>query len=311
MSSSNTPPEKSSYLETPLGSQRQQDDISAHGSGYFPPANTQGEYLPGYEDPTMTPRDLDNTRQAYPSQRPPQNQRPGQGQWSPYPPQSQAPYPPPSQGPYPPQSQGPYPPQSQRPYPPPSQAPYPPPSQAMSSPSPYSPPPQQQQQQFQQQQQQQTGTPPVQDIRLKLVNPRQLSSGFSELAPQALRQLAPSATEATWSQFISEINEQLHHAPGTLAKGVTNFWLVNLATLGMSSHAREMYRSRVESKAADILERYNRTVFGGWGIRVSFDVVPLGSQGSGSSSASDRDRRRRREQRDEPEDALELVITRA
>ncbi|KAJ2780772.1 hypothetical protein GGI15_003423 [Coemansia interrupta] len=298
MASSNTPPEKSSsYLDTPLGSQRQQGDISAHGSGYFPPENTQSEYPPGYEDPGMTPGDVDYTRQPYPSQYSPPSQGPGQGlgqgqgQWSAYPLPSQAPYPPQSsQGPYPPPSQGPYPPLPQGPY----------------SPS-FQPP--QQQHQFQQQQQ---GTPPVQNIRLKLINPRQL--GFSALAPQTLRQLAPSATEATWSQFISEINEQLHHAPGALAKGVTNFWLVNLVTLGLSSHAREMYRSRVESKAAVIVERYNATVFGGWGIRVGFDGVPLRAPQSGSSSHAEYDRRRRRErrdERDEPDEALELVISRA
>ncbi|KAJ2395157.1 hypothetical protein GGI05_001719, partial [Coemansia sp. RSA 2603] len=242
----NTPPEKSSYLDTPLGSRQGGSEAA---SGYFaPPGSQQSEHPPGYEDPALAQRDLAYDRQPYP----PQNQ----GQWSPYPPQSQSPYPPPSQAPYPPQAQAPYPPQAQAPYPPPSQSPYPPQTQ-----SPYPP------QQFQQQ------PPQQQSVRLTLLNPRQLSSGFSSQPPQALQYLAPRATAAAWTQFIGELNDQLRHAPGALATGVTNFWLVNLATLGMSSHAREMYRGRVEAKAADIVERYNRTVFAEWGIRAAFDVV--------------------------------------
>ncbi|KAJ2854900.1 hypothetical protein J3B02_002451 [Coemansia erecta] len=178
------------------------------------------------------------------------------------------------------------------------------------------------QQQQQQQQQPTYPSPPaplpvhtaVPPIRLALLNPRKLSSGFSITQPSTLAQLASNPIDsATWTRFITEVNDTLHKAPGTLAKGVTNFWLVSLVTLGMSSHFREMYRSRVEAKAVDVLERYNQTVFASWGIRATFDIVPVGGQQMGYSQMEymrrDRDNRRANQYEDDTQ-ALELVISR-
>ncbi|KAJ1828779.1 hypothetical protein LPJ56_000878 [Coemansia sp. RSA 2599] len=153
---------------------------------------------------------------------------------------------------------------------------------------------------------------PTPAIRLALLNPRKLSSGFSQSQPSQLAQLATSPIDpTTWTNFITEINETLHKAPGTLLKGVTNFWLVNLVSLGMSSHLREMYRSRVEAKAVDVIERYNRTVFASWGIRASFDVVPVGGVvGYNQLEYMRREREYRGSQYEDDTQALELVISR-
>ncbi|KAJ2636500.1 hypothetical protein GGF40_002958 [Coemansia sp. RSA 1286] len=182
------------------------------------------------------------------------------------------------------------------------QSPYMPPQQQQ---SPYMPPPQQQQH---------SHPHPIQPIRLALLNPRQLSSGFPLTQPSSLNHMCTTPISSNvWSGFITELNEVLHKAPGTLAKGVTNFWLVSLVSLGMSGHLREMYQSRVEGKATDIVERYNRTSFATLGIKAVFDVVPVagGVQGQSANMRRRREREHGSGQHEEETQVLELVISRA
>ncbi|KAJ2719046.1 hypothetical protein GGI07_005454 [Coemansia sp. Benny D115] len=166
------------------------------------------------------------------------------------------------------------------------------------------------------------GAPP--EIRLYLLNPQQISSGFTTVMPPSLSALAQTAPDSSrWTAFISELNQALRRAPGALTTGVAGHWLINLVTLGMSSHGCEMHRSLVENKAAAILERYNRVEFAQWGIRAHFDVVPLATGGGSAyadhdaASGSNRQHGRHRQQRDsnhnpaEATRSLELVFVRA
>ncbi|KAJ1830979.1 hypothetical protein LPJ70_006808, partial [Coemansia sp. RSA 2708] len=115
---------------------------------------------------------------------------------------------------------------------------------------PYSPPPQQQysgqyNQQYNQpfnQQQQQYPNYNVQGggnsnnaepIRLPLINPMRPQSGFSQAMPERLRALTRRPIEqAKWSVFIEELNTQLKKTPGSLANGVSQYWITKVATLG-------------------------------------------------------------------------------
>ncbi|KAJ2247382.1 hypothetical protein GGI13_005065 [Coemansia sp. RSA 455] len=160
-------------------------------------------------------------------------------------------------------------------------------------------------------------------ICLTLLNPRMISSGFTMVMPDGVHRLAPRPVDpAKWTLFMQELNDTLRKAPGTIAQEVSDFWLVNLATLGMAGHARNMFQSRVEGKAAAIVEKYNRAEFATWGIRVHFDVITVTDvDGSGPSvvvvNQAGRHRREdRRQRRDDRRGAangstLELVIERA
>ncbi|KAJ2879939.1 hypothetical protein H4R27_005019 [Coemansia aciculifera] len=213
---------------------------------------------------------------------------------------------------------------SSNPYPPTSYQPPP-----MNSPpynTPYQLPQQQQQSQQYQPQQYQPQQPSLaldEPICLTLLNPRMISSGFTAVMPDGLHRLAPRPVDpAKWTLFMQELNDTLRKAPGTITQEVTDFWLVHVATLGIAGHARNMFQSRVEGKAAAIVERYNRAEFAAWGIRVHFDVVAVTDvDGSGPSvvvinQAGRRRREERRQRRDDRRGAgnsntLELVIERA
>ncbi|KAJ2003681.1 hypothetical protein GGI04_002882 [Coemansia thaxteri] len=113
-----------------------------------------------------------------------------------------------------------------------------------------------------------------------------LSSGFSMVMPDRLHQLTRRPIEPSqWTSFMQELNDILRKSPGALAQGVTDFWLVNIATLGLAWTARNMYQSRVEGKATEAVERYNRAEFSAWGIRARFEVVPLCDVATNLSSA--------------------------
>ncbi|KAJ2065301.1 hypothetical protein GGI17_000353 [Coemansia sp. S146] len=205
---------------------------------------------------------------------------------------------------------------SPNPYPPTSYQ-----SPPMNSP-PYSTP-YQLPQQPQQYQPQQPSLPLGEPICLTLLNPRMISSGFTMVMPDGLHRLAPRPVDpAKWTLFMQELNETLRKAPGTITQEVTDFWLVHVATLGIAGHARNMFQSRVEGKAAAIVERYNRAEFAAWGIRVHFDVVTVTDvDGSGPpvvviNQAGGRRREERRQRRDDRrstanKNTLELVIERA
>ncbi|KAJ2831008.1 hypothetical protein FBU31_002367 [Coemansia sp. 'formosensis'] len=220
-----------------------------------------------------------------------------------------------------------YPPNTYSPntYPPASYQPPP-----MNSPpysAPYQPPPQQPPQQYQSQQyqSQQPSSPLDEPICLTLLNPRMISSGFTMVMPDGLHRLAPRPIDSTkWTMFMQELNDTLRKAPGTITHEVSGFWLVHIATLGIAGHARNMYQSRVEGKAAAIVEKYNRAEFASWGIRVHFEVVQIvdAADGIGPSVivVNQAGRRRREERRQRREDrrgnatqgsTLELVIERA
>ncbi|KAJ2237937.1 hypothetical protein H4R99_000658 [Coemansia sp. RSA 1722] len=270
-------PEKTSYLGTPIDSQQEQ---SSDQSSSRQPAMSNAPDM-SFQQGAMGHSDYPPGYDYQPVSSETRNigfSIPQQSSYMP-PPQQQSPYMTPQQ----------------------QQPPYMPPQHQQQS---YMPPPQQQQQ----------NSHPIQPIRLALLNPRQLSSGFPLTQPSSLNHMCTTPISSNvWSGFITELNEVLHKAPGTLAKGVTNFWLVSLVSLGMSGHLREMYQSRVEGKATDIVERYNRTSFATLGIKAVFDVVPVagGVQGQSANMRRRREREHGSGQHEEETQVLELVISRA
>ncbi|KAJ2745635.1 hypothetical protein GGI20_002018 [Coemansia sp. BCRC 34301] len=161
----------------------------------------------------------------------------------------------------------------------------------------------------------QAPAPVDEPIFLTLLNPRLISSGFTMSMPDGLHRLAPRAVDATkWTAFMQELNDVLHKAPGSVVQEISDFWLVHAVTLGLAWHARNMFQTRIEGKAAAVIERYNRAEFAAWGIRVHFDIVPV-VDATASSEAQRRDRRQRRDDRrssgTHANSTLELVIERA
>ncbi|KAJ1952889.1 hypothetical protein EC988_003313, partial [Linderina pennispora] len=63
-----------------------------------------------------------------------------------------------------------------------------------------------------------------QPVRLSLINPHNISSGFTLAIPDALRVLPSRQFDAErWTRFVRELNAVLSKAPGTIAKEVTEF----------------------------------------------------------------------------------------
>ncbi|KAJ2828325.1 hypothetical protein IWW50_001441 [Coemansia erecta] len=180
---------------------------------------------------------------------------------------------------------------SQQPPPPPSfqqQQPYPP----LNSNGGYPPQPQQQLHSdgypFQQQQQFYGSAyepPPLAPIHLPLVNPQRILSGFSLAIPERMHALARHPIDASkWTQFVQELNDELRKAPGSLAKNVANFWLANLVTLGIASHAFDFFKDRVINHAMEVVEKHNRVEFARCGIHVQLVVIRGADDEAGSSS---------------------------
>lgn len=115
-------------------------------------------------------------------------------------------------------------------------------------------------------------------FRLYLLNPQDVSSGFSMSPPAAIRSLPQSdQAVATWTDFMRELNQVLSKFPGTVVREIAEFWLFNLVTLGMATHAQNMYKSKIKSRAARLIECYNRAQFANLGIRGHLDVVQVGN----------------------------------
>ncbi|KAJ1774494.1 hypothetical protein LPJ67_006821, partial [Coemansia sp. RSA 1938] len=147
-------------------------------------------------------------------------------------------------------------------------------------------PPQYQEPYIQQQQQQQQynsyqnnsgyngPAPSTEPIHLTLINPQRPNSGFSSAFPERLRALARSPIDhAKWLHFIQELNSVLAKAPGSVANGFANFWIVKVATLGTATHARNMYSDRVFNNAMELVEKYNQLVFSQSGLVARLKVV--------------------------------------
>ncbi|KAJ2203521.1 hypothetical protein IW145_004019 [Coemansia sp. RSA 521] len=205
-------------------------------------------------------------------------------------------------------------------------------------------PPQYQEPYIQQQQQQYNSyqnnsgyngpVPSTEPIHLTLINLQHPNSGFSSAFPERLRALARSPIDhAKWLQFIQELNSVLAKAPGSVANGFADFWIVRLATLGTATHARNMYSDRVFNNAMELVEKYNQLVFAQSGLSARLKVVSDISSSSSSCSSNDgrknahgriqerrenrrerrEDRRERREERrgnhyEHGSKSLELVI---
>ncbi|KAJ1950018.1 hypothetical protein EC988_004544, partial [Linderina pennispora] len=54
------------------------------------------------------------------------------------------------------------------------------------------------------------------------------------------------------------LNAVLSKAPGTIAKEVTEFWLVRLCTLGTAGMSTKIYAKRIRQKAQNMVESWNR-----------------------------------------------------
>ncbi|KAJ2203631.1 hypothetical protein IW143_005747 [Coemansia sp. RSA 520] len=270
---------------------------------YLEPAQPQSEYQnPSYEDGE---RGLFSSNHGPSSSQ--QQQYPSQNSQQQYPPQN-------SQQQYSSQN-------SQQQYPPQYQEPY----------------IQQQQQQYNSYQNNSgyNGLPPsTESIHLTLINSQRPNSGFSLAFPERLRALARSPIDhAKWLQFIQELNSVLAKAPGSVANGFADFWIVRLATLGTATHARNMYSDRVFNNAMELVEKYNQLVFAQSGLSARLKVVSDISSSSSSCSSNDgrknahgriqerrenrrerrEDRRERREERrgnhyEHGSKSLELVI---
>ncbi|KAJ2495906.1 hypothetical protein GGH96_006171 [Coemansia sp. RSA 1972] len=266
---------------------------------YLEPAQPQSEYQdPSYDDgerglfssnhgPSSS-QQQQNRPQAYQQQYPPNNvqqQYPPQNNQQQYPPQN-------NQQQYPPQYQQQSPPQYQEPY------------------------MQHQQQQYNSYQNNlgyNGPAPSTEPIHLTLINPQRPNSGFSSAFPERLRALARSPIDhAKWSQFIQELNSVLAKAPGSVANGFADFWVVRLATLGTATHARNMYSDRVFNNAMELVEKYNQLVFVQSGLSARLKVVSDISSSSSSCSSNDghknahgRVQQRRENRRERREDRRE------
>ncbi|KAJ2257790.1 hypothetical protein GGH98_000586 [Coemansia sp. RSA 454] len=164
--------------------------------------------------------------------------------------------------------------------------------------------------------------PSTEPIHLSLINPQRPNSGFSSAFPERLRALARSPIDhAKWLHFIQELNGVLAKAPGSVTNGVTDFWIVRLATLGMSTHARNMYSDRVFNNAMELVEKYNQLLFAQSGLVARLKVVTgMSSRNSsygsneGHNNAHGRVQERREDRRERHNEneskSLELVIER-
>ncbi|KAJ2477674.1 hypothetical protein IWW56_004194 [Coemansia sp. RSA 2131] len=164
--------------------------------------------------------------------------------------------------------------------------------------------------------------PLTEPIYLSLINPMRPNSGFSSAFPERLRALARGPIDhAKWLQFIQELNSILSKAPGSVTNGVADFWIVRLATLGMATHARNMYSDRVFNNAMELVEKYNQLVFAQSGLAARLKVVSdmTSSNASCNSNGGHNDaharvqeRRENRRERhyDNESKSLELVIDR-
>ncbi|KAJ2526593.1 hypothetical protein GGH20_003440 [Coemansia sp. RSA 1937] len=194
-------------------------------------------------------------------------------------------------------------------------------------------PPQYQEPYIQQQQQQYNSyqnnsgyngpAPSTESIHLTLINPQRPNSGFSLAFPERLRALARSPIDhAKWLQFIQELNSVLAKAPGSVANGFANFWIVKVATLGTATHARNMYSDRVFNNAMELVEKYNQLVFSQSGLVARLKVVTGVTPSNASSGPNDnhknlygkpherREEKKRHHNKNESK-SLELVIERA
>ncbi|KAJ1854029.1 hypothetical protein LPJ76_004363 [Coemansia sp. RSA 638] len=164
--------------------------------------------------------------------------------------------------------------------------------------------------------------PFTEPIHLTLINPQRPNSGFSSAFPERLRALARSPIDQTkWLQFIQELNSVLAKAPGSVANGFADFWIVKLATLGTATHARNMYSDRVFNNAMELVEKYNQLVFAQPGLAARLKVVTNTASTSsscnsngGHKKAHGRIQERREEKKghhhDKEPKSLELVIER-
>ncbi|KAJ2654277.1 hypothetical protein IW148_006400, partial [Coemansia sp. RSA 1199] len=165
-----------------------------------------------------------------------------------------------------------------------SQQQYPPQNTQQQYPPQYQQHPPQYQEPYMQQQQQQYNNyqdnlsngepaPSAEPIHLSLINLQRPNSGFSSAFPERLRALARSPIDQTkWLQFIQELNSVLAKAPGSMANGFADFWIVRLATLGTATHARNMYSDRVFNNAMELVEKYNQVVFAQSGLAARLKV---------------------------------------
>ncbi|KAJ2495700.1 hypothetical protein GGH96_006291 [Coemansia sp. RSA 1972] len=227
---------------------------------YLEPAQPQSEYQDSlYEDGE---RGLFSSNHGPSSSQQHQNQPPVYHQQ--YPPQN-------NQQQYPPQNnhQQQYPPQYQEPF-----------------------------MQHQQQQQQQYNSyqnnssnggpaPSTKPVHLPLINPQRPNSGFSSAFPERLHALARSPIDQTkWSQFIQELNSVLAKAPGSVANGFADFWIVKVATLGTATHARNMYSDRVFNNAMELVEK-SQLIFTQSGLVARLKVVTGMAPSNASSGSND------------------------
>ncbi|KAJ2664843.1 hypothetical protein IW148_001888 [Coemansia sp. RSA 1199] len=60
---------------------------------------------------------------------------------------------------------------------------------------------------------------------------------------------------AKWTQFVQELNSILAKMPGSLINNVANFCIINMATLGMVSHVRDMYNDHCTTQDVEIIGR--------------------------------------------------------
>ncbi|KAJ2525347.1 hypothetical protein GGI11_000098 [Coemansia sp. RSA 2049] len=176
------------------------------------------------------------------------------------------------------------------------------------------------------------GTPsPPTPIRLHLVNPKSIPSGFTVVMPEGIYMLArrPNKVDKEkWGEFVRQLNEELAKSPGSLAHGLSSYWIVNLATLGVASIAREALKSKALNKSLKLAELYNRAEFATWGIHVTIDVTvdhpsAAATDSAGGSSggllsighrenrAARRAERRRSEEHAVPDILVTLVISRS
>ncbi|KAJ1777429.1 hypothetical protein LPJ62_006550 [Coemansia sp. RSA 2167] len=226
-------------------------------------------------------------------------------------------------------SQQQYPPQNnQQQYPPQNaQEQYPPQNNQQQYPPQYQEPYMQQQQHQYNSYQNNSGyngpAPLTEPIHLTLINPQRPNSGFSLAFPERLRALARSPIDhAKWLQFIQELNSVLAKAPGSVANGFANFWIVKVATLGTATHARNMYSDRVFNNAMELVEMYNQLVFSQSGLVARLKVVTGVTPSNASSGPNDnhknlygkpherREEKKRHHNKNESK-SLELVIEHA
>ncbi|KAI9502685.1 hypothetical protein BX070DRAFT_235725 [Coemansia spiralis] len=152
------------------------------------------------------------------------------------------------------------------------------------------------------------------------------SQGFTMAIPERLFTLArrPQMVDrGMWTEFMRKLNEILAKAPGTVTNGIADFWVIQLATLGIAPIARNMYQNKVQGKATELAEQYNRAEFSQWGIRVHLDVLPInngnnheeGSSAHGQQGlmlgSHERRAQKRADRNTAPEVTLELVISKS